>query len=599
MKKTAVRVLVAALCVGFGVELKAQSVGDVQRAQRMGGFNLGNGGRPVGLMPHLSVPLIAVARAELPVLVPGQTGVLDASRSRFPKGFIGTFQWTQIKGPMVALQGSNQSKATFAAAANAELGFRLTINAGTNSSSDEVTVRVVPLKGVVNGDFSKIDPSGLPTGWQLARADDKAQVVVDAKGGEGGMPALRITTPPISALADKKGEYAPVQLSQSVQLEPYRIYRLRARMRGENVQQSYLNHLSPECVGPSVGVDMWLAESFRNPQLNDKLKGTFGWTDVELDFPTMADGTKTIYIHSGHSAGTASNASGTVWIDNVRVEPVPDRVSMHGRHVVLFFSKMELAHLGSKRVQECVDEIDSYFDCISDLTGRGMNEKLVFFAPWTWGIWAGAWSGNPVLLSGGKEELKPWYGKLRRMPFFGGHIHEISHNLGVPPVVWGEIAPGTLAYYAVGELGLRGGPDQRTGMAAVRWYHREVHRMGEGAWLKERRVSQSRIQDKFMLIAERAGWRRTWDAFKQVFRMVLVAQQPDNPNARLWKADVDYPSSAYTPEFVAAIKGNMWQQFKAVFDAASMLSGFDMWSVFTKEEVQALEARLSHNDLGD
>ena len=159
------------------------------------------------------------------------------------------------------------------------------------------------------------------------------------------------------------------------------------------------------------------------------------------------------------------------------------------------------------------------------------------------------------------------------------------------------IAPGTLAYYAVGELGLCAGPGR--GMAAVGDYHRVVHRIGEETWLKERRVNQNRIQDKFMMIAQRAGWRRTWDTFKQVFRMVLVAQLPNNPNARLWKAGVDYPSSAYTPEFVAAMKGSMWQQFKAVFDAASVISGFDMWSVFSKEEIQALEARLSRNDLGD
>ena len=568
----------------------------------LGSLARGNEDLERGLPPHSSVPipLIAVAQAELPVLLPGQTGGLDASRSRLPKGAAATFQWAQIQGPKVAIQVSNQAKVSFTAcAAEAELRFRLTIHAANQSSSDEIAVRVVQPKGVVNGDFCKIDPSGLPAGWQWKRADDKNEVVVDLKGGEGGRPALRITTRSIPAPAHTRGEYEAVELSQSLQLEPYRIYRLRARMRGQNVQQTYLNDHSPEYVGPSVGVNMWMADSFRNQALNDKLKGTFDWTDVELEFPTLADGKKTIYVRCGCGASAHSNASSTVWIDNVRVEPVLDRVRMPGRHVILFFSKTELVHLGQRRAREFVDEIDSYFECISDLTGRGWAEKLVFFAPWTWDIWAGGWSGNPVLFSGGKEELQPWNGKLRSRPFSGGHIHEISHNLGVPPVVWGEIAPGTLAFYAVGELALRVWPEQGPGMAAVRRYHKEAHRIGEETWLKERRVNQNRIQDKFMMIAERAGWRRTWNTFKQVFRMVLVAQLPDNPNARLWKAGVDYPASAYTPEFVAGMKGNMWEQFKAVFDAASTISGFDMWSVFSKEEIQSLKARLVRDVLGD
>jgi len=47
------------------------------------------------------------------------------------------------------------------------------------------------------------------------------------------------------------------------------------------------------------------------------------------------------------------------------------------------------------------------------------------------------------------------------------------------------------------------------------------------------------------------------------------------------------------------MKGNMWQQFKAVFDAASRISGFDMWSVFSKEELATFEKQLSRNDLSN
>jgi hypothetical protein len=536
------------------------------------------------------VPLIAVAKPDQCV-TKGQTVTLDASNSRLPAGPTWKYQWRQISGPEVALRDAGKPQASLAAQTQADYEFELLISDGQRSSADQVRVSVMTPTGVTNGDFERADGGGMPVGWKLARTFPTANVAIDPKGGEAGSAALRITTQPWPTPTGNRRN--GVVLSQRVQLEPYRVYLLKARMRGENVQQGLWNNMSPEYVGPSVAVDGWLSESFRNVELNANLKGTFGWTDVELDFPTGGDGTATVRLQSGQGLG-GKVGTGIVWIDNVRVEPAADRVTIMGRHIVRFFRKEALDKLQPGQAQEYVQEIDAYYDTMSDLTGKAWYGKQVFFHPLNWSIWEGAWSGNPALVGG--EEIESWEpGKIREVAFQGGPIHELAHNLAVTPL-WGEIPPGTLAFYAVAELDLTCG--NKRGMAAVDEYHAVVHKIGQEGWAKGR-VNWNLIQDKFMLIAKQAGWRRAWDAFKQVFRMVLVAQEPDNPRASYWKIGVDFPASEYTPEFVAAMKGNMWQQFKAVFDAASRISGFDMWSVFSKEELATFEKQLSRNDLSN
>jgi hypothetical protein len=47
-------------------------------------------------------------------------------------------------------------------------------------------------------------------------------------------------------------------------------------------------------------------------------------------------------------------------------------------------------------------------------------------------------------------------------------------------------------------------------------------------------VNAARIR----MIAKQAGWDRAFGSFKQVFRMVLLAQEPGNPKARIWKPGV-------------------------------------------------------------
>ena len=539
-------------------------------------------------------PLVAFAWTD-PCVVVGKTALLDGRDSRAPNQHTRDIWWTQESGPAVTIIDHKKPVASFQAKEAGIYTFKLSVRDGTQTDTQLIQIAAVVGGTAINGDFRRVDQAGLPEAWQIDKSITGASIRIEAPENTGNGAALRIDLPGNRPVPETKDPEF-IRVSQNIQLEPYRAYQLKAQIRGRDVQQGFWNDLSPERVGPSIGVDLWLGDSFRNTELNNRLTGTFGWQDIAFEFPTDGTGRTSLRLQAGHGQpGAATAASGTVWFRNVRVEPVLDHIPVVGRYSVRFFRQDVFAALGQAKASEYTDELDSYYRVLSDLSGKGLAFKQVFFHPWTWDIYAGAWSGNLSLIS--SDPLASWKtGRLRREHFLEGEIHEMCHNLEVPPL-WGEMAPGTMAYYAVRELNLRVG-DLR-GEDAVAAYHQYVHQIGQEEWDTNQRVNQNRLQDKFMLIAKEIGWARAFDAFKQVFRMVLIAQEPGNPKARLWKPGYDFPEQLYTQEFIAAMKSNQWQQLKKFFDTASRIADFDRWSVFSKEEIAALKKRLKKNDLGD
>lgn len=79
-----------------------------------------------------------------------------------------TYLWEQVGGePSVSLAGTSLPTATFTAPAvdrEAELTFRLTVNDGEFSASDEVVVRIRDTDSIAVSGVTKILGGGLPVG---------------------------------------------------------------------------------------------------------------------------------------------------------------------------------------------------------------------------------------------------------------------------------------------------------------------------------------------------------------------------------------------------------------------------------------------------
>jgi hypothetical protein len=122
---------------------------------------------------------------------PDQIGVtagamtLDGSASYDPDGDVITYQWTQIAGPTVSINGATNAKATFTAAESQSYAFRLTVKDTYGAQSiARVTYTTTAPQNVKILNFSAT-PSSITAGqtsvliWEVVNADT---VTIDAIG---------------------------------------------------------------------------------------------------------------------------------------------------------------------------------------------------------------------------------------------------------------------------------------------------------------------------------------------------------------------------------------------------------------------------------
>lgn len=116
----------------------------------------------------------------------GQRVHLDASGSQAPKGGALTFQWHQVSGSPVVLEGSGKSAATFTApvvSKDTVLAFRVTVGQGNRASVDTVELRVLAGDSVP-GDGG-VD-AGTDAGVDAGTPDDDAGTPDDDAGTDAG-----------------------------------------------------------------------------------------------------------------------------------------------------------------------------------------------------------------------------------------------------------------------------------------------------------------------------------------------------------------------------------------------------------------------------
>jgi Calcineurin-like phosphoesterase/Bacterial TSP3 repeat len=134
----------------------------------------------------------------------GMTGQLSGTGSSAPSGLPLTYQWTQLSGPAVTLNNTDQSIATFIATSNVSentnVTFRLRVNDSRFDSDDTVVVQLYPMidgdnDGLsdqeeltgANNSLTAPDPSG--------RTSNPAVADSDADGLSDGQEALAGTDP--------------------------------------------------------------------------------------------------------------------------------------------------------------------------------------------------------------------------------------------------------------------------------------------------------------------------------------------------------------------------------------------------------------------
>lgn len=297
-------------------------------------------------------------------------------------------------------------------------------------------------------------------------------------------------------------------------LDPGRLYRVSARLKCEAVSdgRGAVLYLDAE------GLDQpWNASQFAY--------GTTDWSKVYLDFFPDAHGGATICCGLGFPWATynGGKASGTVWWDDVRVEPAPAEkiYTRESEHIVLLLDR-SLVSVSDQAVDAWLAKLDQVYEAYRDLVGDvpfGGSKIRILNTP---GIEPGYWAlaGNPILWNS-HTAVSTLLERTVGFDDWGfGILHEIGHLFSQGNIAktgrwnWNdEIFANFRMSYALEACG--GTISQRDTCyrgASVIEYYKSFYDQTIGAG--DPRNNGDALHYTFLRIKERYGW----DVFKKAFR---------------------------------------------------------------------------------
>ena len=281
------------------------------------------------------------------------------------------------------------------------------------------------------------------------------------------------------------------------------------------------------------------------------------WQEVYIDFIASSTGDATICCSLGFPWGTylGNKTSGTVWYDNLKVEPTPmeEIYYREGEHIILSLYK-EKVNITDEQMDTWVKNLDKVYEAYIDLVGEAPynGEKIMILN--TPGIEPGYWAlaGNPILWNS-NVKVEDVINRTAEFDDWGfGVLHEIGHDFSHANIkgdgAWNwndEIFANFRMSYALEACD--GTVSQRNVCykgADVINYYKIFYDETIGAGLAKN--NGDALHYTFLRIKEKYGW----DVYKKAFRTLYATTNADLP-----KFEGSYDKFLYFLSHVSAAAG--------------------------------------------
>ena len=393
--------------------------------------------------------------------------------------------------------------------------------------------------------------------WSNNAADaENATVEYLSKGGIKNSGCVKISNPEkgsIKIMHDLKG------------LTPGQLYRMSAKIKCEGVKEGRgaVLFLNPEGLEQS-----WNASSFAYEDMD--------WTDVYMDFVPDQKGRATICCALGFPWGTynGGKALGTVWYDDVRVEPITDQMyKRESKHIVVWFDP-EKVTVTDEQMDQWLSKLDQVYEAYHDFVGDtpyGGRKIHIINTP---GIEKGYWAlaGNPILWNNRVKVTEVIERAVNLDDWGFGILHEIGHVFsarnarGRGSWNWNdEIFANFRMSYAIEKC--NGGVSQRNVIYRgedIRNYYKIFYDETIGQNIAKN--NGDALHYTFLRIKDKYGW----DVFKKAFRALYNLEEDQLPKMKSsyerfiyflshvsTAAGEDVTKTCYTPEELKLIEESL------------------------------------------
>lgn len=330
-------------------------------------------------------------------------------------------------------------------------------------------------------------------------------------------------------------------------LEPGKLYRMSAMVKCMGVKEGRgaVIYLKPD--GWEQG---WNASKFAYDDME--------WSEIYMDFVPNQKGEATICCALGFPWGTynGGKALGEVYYDNVRVEPIGDKLyHRESKHFIVSLDKDKVT-ITDKQMDRWLANLDRTYEAYKELLGGtpyGGRKIMILNTP---GIEPGYWAlaGNPILWNSGVKVVEVIERTASHDDWGFGILHEIGHDfsasnmLGSGMGAWNwndELFANFRMSYAIEVC--QGAVSQRNIIyrgADIINYYRIFYDETIGSGIAKN--NGDALHYTFLRIKNKYGW----DVYKKAFRALYAIKNADLP-----KMESSYEKFLYFLSHVSAAAG--------------------------------------------